>query len=709
MTSVRDRLTDAGYALGWTLVCRVPESWARGAFQFGADIAWRRQGHSVQVLEGNLRRVAGPSVTGKQLRALSRQTLRSYARYWLESFRLPVLSQDRIQADMHVTGEEKLQGNLAAGRGVIIALPHTGNYELAGVWIIHRGVGKFTTVAERLKPESLFRRFLDFREGLGMEVLPASGGDSRFGVLAQRLRAGGLVCLVSDRDVTGRGIEVEFFGEKARMMAGPAALAVQTGAALLPTTLWFDGDGWGARIYDEVPVPEAGTRREKVAVMTQAVARAYEDGIRAHPQDWHMLQKVFVADLDPERLAAADRAARGESETASTGTSAGTRHQRRHGRRAVRVGIVCPYTWAVPGGVQQHIRDLAEALIGLGHQVSVISPADDDTPLPAYVVPAGRAVPVPYNGSVARLAFGFLSASRVRRWVKEGGFDVLHVHEPAAPSLSLLACWVADGPIVATVHTATPRSRVMHAAYPALQTALEKITGRIAVSEAARTTLVEHMGGDAVLIPNGVTVSRYEKAAPLPGWPGEGGALGFLGRMDEPRKGLDVLLRAFAGLGAQRPGLRLLIAGPGDTDDVLARVPGPLRPRVILLGQVSEEDKARVYHSVDVFCAPNTGGESFGIVLAEAMAAGAPIVASDLDAFRQVLRGGRAGELFETGDPAALAEAAGRLLDDPQRRIALSAAAAEAVRVYDWPVVARDVVRVYEAVVAAYGQVGVAR
>ena len=207
--------------------------------------------------------------------------------------------------------------------------------------------------------------------------------------------------------------------------------------------------------------------------------------------------------------------------------------------------------------------------MGLGHEVSVISPADDDTPLPDYVVSAGRAVPVPYNGSVARLAFGFLSASRVRRWVKEGAFDVLHVHEPAAPSLSLLACWVADGPIVATVHTATPRSRVMHASAPALRTALEKVNGWIAVSEAARTTLVEHTGGDAVLIPNGVTVRRYEKASPLPGWPGPGGALGFLGRMDEPRKGLDVLLRAFATLGTQRPGLRLLIAGPGDTGDVL--------------------------------------------------------------------------------------------------------------------------------------------
>jgi len=365
----------------------------------------------------------------------------------------------------------------------------------------------------------------------------------------------------------------------------------------------------------------------------------------------------------------------------------------------MRIGMVCPYTWDVPGGVQEHIKDLAEALIGLGHEVSVISPADDDTPLPGYVVPAGRAVPVPYNGSVARLAFGPLSAARVRRWVKESGFDVLHVHEPAAPSLSLLACWVADGPIVATAHTANPRSRVMHAAYLALQTALEKISGWIAVSEAARTTLVEHMGGDAVLIPNGVTVSRYEKASPLPGWPGEGGVLGFLGRMEEPRKGLDVLLRAFELLAAQRPGLRLLVAGPGDLDEVRAKVPEAVRDRLILLGQVTQEDKARFYHSVDVFCAPNTGGESFGVVLIEAMAAGAPIVASDLDAFQLVLRDGRAGELFPAGDPAALAAAASRLLDDPSLRTRLSSAAADAVRAYDWPMVARDVVKVYEAVV----------
>jgi phosphatidylinositol alpha-mannosyltransferase len=374
----------------------------------------------------------------------------------------------------------------------------------------------------------------------------------------------------------------------------------------------------------------------------------------------------------------------------------------------VRVGIVCPYTWEVPGGVREHVSGLAEALIELGHEVSVIAPADDDAVLPAYVVPAGRAVPVPYNGSVARLAFGFLSASRVRRWLKDGDFDVLHVHEPAAPSLSLLACWVADGPIVATMHAAMPRSRALHVAQPILASALEKISGRIAVAEPARNTLVEHLGGDAVLIPNGVNVRKYEKAEPLPGFPGTGGTLGFLGRTDEPRKGLDILLAAFTLMAPERPGLRLLIAGRGDPEEALDQVPPAYRDRVILLGQVSDADRVRMLHSVDVFCAPNTGGESFGYVLVEAMASGAPLVASDIDAFRQVLRGGEAGELFTTGDPAALAAAAGRLLDDPARRAALAAAASAAVREFDWSVIARDVVRVYQAVAPAAGRVAVA-
>ena len=311
MPRLRDRLTDAGYGLGWSVVCRLPESWAQSAFRFFADLAWRRQGPRVQVLEGNLRRVIGVEVSDGQLRALSRQAMRSYARYWLEAFRLPVMAAGRLIGGMHDTGHiETAFGYLAAGRGVVFALPHMGNYDLAGAWVIAKGAGSVTTVAERVKPESVYDRFVAFREGLGVEVLPASGGtSSAFGVLAQRLRAGKLVCLVCDRDVTGGGMEVEFFGEKARMMGGPAALAVQTGAALMPVILWFEGDGWGAHIHQEIPVPAEGDSEQKAAAMMQQAARLFEAGIRAHPQDWHMLQRVFVADLDPARLATAEGAA----------------------------------------------------------------------------------------------------------------------------------------------------------------------------------------------------------------------------------------------------------------------------------------------------------------------------------------------------------------------------------------------------------------
>ncbi len=304
LARARDWFVDRGYALGWVLVCRVPESWARWAFRAGGDIAWRRQGRGVQRLEANLRRVIGPQASGKELRALSRAGMRSYARYWLEVFRLPVISRAQILAGTVTVGNEveTAFAQLAVGRGVVFALPHTGNWEVAGAWIIARGAGKFTTVAERLKPESVYQRFVTFRESLGFEVLPATGGNSRFGVLAQRLRAGGMVCLPADRDVTGGGIEVEFFGEKARMMAGPAALAVQTGAALMPAMLWFEDSGWGVRIFPEIPVPADGSRRDKVAIMTQQMARAFEAGIATHPEDWHMLQRVFAADFEPGRL-----------------------------------------------------------------------------------------------------------------------------------------------------------------------------------------------------------------------------------------------------------------------------------------------------------------------------------------------------------------------------------------------------------------------
>src|SRR5579875_1094191 len=316
----------------------------------------------------------------------------------------------------------------------------------------------------------------------------------------------------------------------------------------------------------------------------------------------------------------------------------------------MRIGIVCPYSWDIPGGVQAHVRDLSEQLLALGHSVSVLAPGDDDTPgLPPYVVVAGKAVPIPYNGSVARLQFGLVSAARVRRWLRDGAFDVVHVHEPAPPSLSLLTCMIHDGPLVATFHAATVRSRFLSMFDTVLQPFLEKITGRIAVSAAARKVIVEHLGGDAVVIPNGVAVAHYRTAGPLPGYPREGGTIGFVGRYGEPRKGMDVLVDALRRLAAARPGLRLLVAGRGDAADFLDGLPAAVAGRVQLLGQVSEADKARLLRSVDVYCAPNTGQESFGVILLEAMAARAPVVASDIEAFRQVLVGGSAGALFPTG------------------------------------------------------------
>jgi KDO2-lipid IV(A) lauroyltransferase len=232
--------------------------------------------------------------------------MRSYGRYYLETFRLQVIPDERIKAGMHVNWEnlDVTLEHMKDGRGVIYALPHMGDFEQAGRWVILVGAGSIVAPAERLKPESVFQKFLAFREGLGMEIVPTSGGPHPFGVMAQRLRAGQLVTIVADRDLSDTGVEVEFFGEKALLPAGPAALAVSTGAALMPVACWFVGETeWGAHIYDEIPLPAAGTRKEKIAAMTQALATVFEEAISEHPEDWHMLQKVFVGDLDPGRLA----------------------------------------------------------------------------------------------------------------------------------------------------------------------------------------------------------------------------------------------------------------------------------------------------------------------------------------------------------------------------------------------------------------------
>lgn len=366
----------------------------------------------------------------------------------------------------------------------------------------------------------------------------------------------------------------------------------------------------------------------------------------------------------------------------------------------MRIGMVCPYSLDVPGGVQNHVKDLAEALIALGHEVSVLAPSEEDGEnLPPYVVPAGRAVPVPANGSIARLTFGPVSNARTRRWLREGDFDVLHIHEPAAPSLSLLSLWASDGPVVATHHRASLHSRRMAAGLAILRPSMEKIRARIAVSEYARDTLVQHFGGEPVIIPNGVYVDRFRDAQPREDWRGGGGTLAFVGRLDETRKGLDVLLAAFPAIARARPGVRLLVVGTGDVAAARSRLPEDLRAQVDFLGPVSDEEKAQVLRTADVYVAPNTGGESFGIVLVEAMAAGAAVVATDLPAFERVLEGGRCGVLFPNGDSEALAAAVLDLLAEPARREALRAEAAVAVRQYDWTSVARRIVQVYETVV----------
>ncbi len=322
-------------------------------------------------------------------------------------------------------------------------------------------------------------------------------------------------------------------------------------------------------------------------------------------------------------------------------------------------------------------------------------------PSPEFVTAAGRSLRVPYNGSVAPLAFGPVAATRVRRWLRDHDFDVLHLHEPTAPSVSLIALALADQPVVATFHMATIRSWALAAAHTLLQPPLEKVTARIAVSPLARRVQVEYLGGDAVEIPNGIDAGFFAGATPLPGYPRAGGTVGFVGRFDEPRKGMPVLLAALRRLAPTRPGLRLLVVGNGD-GAALLRAAGPmLASRIRVLGGLEETGKASMLRSVDVLCAPAVGGESFGIVLTEALAAGTPVLASDLDAFRRVLDGGRAGVLVQAGAPAAFAGALGDLLDDPARRAALAAQGRRRAAVWDWPVVARQVLQVYEMAVAA--------
>ena len=362
--------------------------------------------------------------------------------------------------------------------------------------------------------------------------------------------------------------------------------------------------------------------------------------------------------------------------------------------RSLKIGIVCPYSWDTPGGVQNHIRDLAEFLIQAGHQVSVLAPAIDEEKLPDYVVNAGKPISIPYNGAVARVLFGPVAFSRVRQWISNGDFDLLHLHEPAIPSISLLACWAAEGPMVGTFHAAAKRQKIIFAIGPILEPAIEKLSARIAVSEAARLTLTDHLDTDAIVIPNGIYASRYHNGIPDKKW--QGNTIGFIGRFEEPRKGLSVLLEALPVIARFAPDVKVFVAGPGDSTDVEKSIDPQLRHRFEFLGKISEQEKANFMSSVSIYVAPNTGGESFGIILAEALAGGACVVASDIPAFEDLLGHGQFGALFKSEDSTDLAKVIIDLLRDDNKRSELATLGRSRGQSFDWEIIAEQILSVYE-------------
>lgn len=371
--------------------------------------------------------------------------------------------------------------------------------------------------------------------------------------------------------------------------------------------------------------------------------------------------------------------------------------------RSLNIGIVCPYGWDAPGGVQAHIADLRSYLVEKGHKVSVLAPTADEDSLPDWVVSAGKPLSIPYNGAVARVLFGPIAFAKVKQWISENEFDLLHLHEPAIPSISLLACWAAEGPMVGTFHASAKKQKASFAIVPILEPVIEKLSARIAVSEAARETLMAHLETDAVVIPNGIYAQRMIGKI-RPEWSGE--TLGFMGRFNEPRKGLKVLIDALPIISRFMPDVRVLVAGPGNPDEFLNEIDPQLRSRIQFLGKLSEEEKADFMSSVGAYVGPNTGGESFGIILAEALAGGAAVVASDIPAFTAVLENGKYGKLFKSEDSTDLAKVIIDLLRDRDSRDAMANSGQAYAQKFDWDVVAENIFEVYEMAIVGNGKVG---
>lgn len=293
--SATESLTAWLYNVGWKVTRTMPEPAANAVFRHMADTLWRRHAGGVDQLEKNLSRVH-PDMNGEEIRELSREGMRSYMRYWCEAFRLPAWSRERIHGTFVLERKYLLDDALASG-GVLMIPPHMANWDHAGAWAAIE-YGSVSSIAERLKPEKLFNAFMDFRRSLGMDII-GTGQDDVLRQMIRRLRAGKLVALMGDRDISRNGVHVDFFGQPASFPAGPAVLALTTGVPIHPLTMWFDGEITRGYVHDRVEMPTSGTRQEQIESIVRALAVGWEAGIREHSQDWHMLQKVWVADLDP--------------------------------------------------------------------------------------------------------------------------------------------------------------------------------------------------------------------------------------------------------------------------------------------------------------------------------------------------------------------------------------------------------------------------
>jgi phosphatidylinositol alpha-mannosyltransferase len=666
---------NSAWLVAWDVCRRLPGPVAFLLGRLGGGLMRRTDARRRAALTENLRQVLGPGTGERELRRAVRRTFANYGRYWIEFFRLERLGKDEVLARVTIDGKEYLDDAVAAGRGVVIATAHIGNWDAGAGWLGAAGY-RAAVIAEKVEPEALFERFRTERERLGVEVVPLTRGADALAAIMRSVRAGKVIALLADRDLTRNGVPVEFFGRTATIPAGPATLAVRAGAVLFAGVIYQEPrrGHWHIVFRPPLEPPATGDTKAKVAELTQRIAHELEILIKARPEQWFVLSRIW---RDP----------------------ADTRARRPAAPAPAHPGTGAEATAMAEGRLDACVQNLAHELRTLGHEADVLAPARRPVP-DEHFISLGGSFPIPYNGSVARIALSPRHAQVVRQSLLEGAYDLVHVHEPLSPSVGLIALIQASAPVVGTFHANLDHSLALRLGSPVLRRGYDKLAARIAVSESARRTWQRYFGKPMLIVPNGAPGEFFDKREPVPAFTDGRPTVLFVGRL-EPRKGLLYLVRAFLRLKPAHPALRLVVVGRDDRnarDKAMAMVPPRLRPDLLFVGSVPQDDLASYYASADVFCAPSLGGESFGIVLVEAMASGVPVVCSDIGGYRDLIHDGTEGLLVPPRDPAALAAALGMLLDNPARRAAMGDAGRVSAAQYAWPVVAREIEAVYQEV-----------